>query len=126
MGITFNQKGSFDHTEGFLRRMFKRDIFDALNTYGQAGVYALSAATPVDSGMTAASWDYEIDTSGGNYTIAWINTNVNKGARIAVLIQYGHGTGTGGWVEGYDYINPTLRPIFDEIADNIWKAVTSA
>jgi hypothetical protein len=91
-----------------------------------AGVRSLQAATPVESGATAAGWGYEIETSKSGIDIYWTNTNVNGGVAIAVLLQYGHGTGTGGYVQGRDYINPALKPIFDKIADDAWKAVTSA
>ena len=87
---------------------------------------ALRAATPVDSGLTAESWTYEIEEKSGSITIWWLNENVVNGFNVAIGLQYGHGTGTGGWVQGYDYINPALRPIFDEIADNVWKEVQKA
>jgi hypothetical protein len=106
--------------------MSRGDIFRSLEQYAQEGVDALSAATPVDSNLTATSWGYEIKRSGRSYSITWTNTNIVNGTPIAILLQYGHGTGTGGYVRGRDYINPALKPIFDKIADNVWKAVTSA
>jgi len=99
-------------------------FYDDLNTYGQRGVAALRAATPVESGATAAGWSYGVERSSSGVTIYWTNSNVNQGAKIALLIQYGHGTGTGGYVSGLDYINPALRPIFDQIAQDVWKKVT--
>lgn len=97
-----------------------------LQKYGQQGVAALSAATPVESGTTANSWSYEIKTSGQSATIYWSNSNVNKGVNIAVILQFGHGTGTGGYVQGRDYINPAMRPIFDKIAEEAWMEVVKA
>lgn len=124
--ITFEQSGDFDHLDSFLKNMSKSSIADILKQYGQAGVSALSSATPSETGKTAASWGYSIKQSGGNYTISWTNSNTNGSVNIAILLQYGHGTGTGGYVQGRDYINPAIRPIFDEIAEGAWKAVVSA
>lgn len=112
--------------EKFLDSIRNRKYLDALNRYGQEGVVALSAATPVDSGKTASSWDYKISVSGSATKITWTNSNINQDVNIAVIIQYGHGTGTGGYVQGRDYINPAMRPVFDKIAEEIWKEVTSA
>lgn len=100
-------------------------IFDQLSKYGDEGVAALSAATPTDEGTTANSWYYEIIQDATSWSIVWGNSNVVDGAPIAVLIQHGHGTGTGGYVQGRDYINPALRSIFDRMADDAWKAVTA-
>lgn len=94
-----------------------------LDKYGKEGVAALSAATPVDSGETANSWTYKIEKKNGKVTIGFHNTNIQNGAPIAILLQYGHGTKNGGWVEGRDYINPAIQPIFDKIADSAWKEV---
>lgn len=124
--ITFESSGSFNKTESFLAKMSRGDIFQALEQYAQEGVRALSAATPMDSGLTAMSWDYEIQKSRGSYTITWTNSHVVSGAPIAIMLQYGHGTGTGGYVQGRDYINPAMKPVFDRIAEKVWKAVTSA
>ena len=114
--------GSVDH---FLRKLLKKDWSQVLKKYAEAGVQALSAATPVDSGKTAASWGYEIEETKNGLTIYWTNSNVNKHVNIAIIIQYGHATGSGGWVEGRDYINPALQPIFDQMADALWKEVSS-
>lgn len=117
--------GSFNHTERFLRNAKKRDFYKNLDQYGRMGVEALSAATPVDTGTTAESWGYEIHESKGRVEIVWTNSNINDGwACVALLIQYGHGLPQGGYVEGIDYINPAMRPIFDKIADGVWKEVT--
>jgi hypothetical protein len=124
--FSFESTGSFKKTEAFLRRMLKDDVFSALDGYAREGVAALASATPVDSGLTAASWDYRIEKVRGMYRITWVNTNVVDGRPIAIMLQYGHGTGTGGYVEGQDYINPTMKPVFDKLAENVWKAVTSA
>lgn len=102
------------------------DVRQILERYAQLGVSALSSATPVDSGTTASCWSYEIESSGEDATIYWTNTNQNKGVYIAVILQYGHGTGTGGYVVGRDYINPAMRPVFDKIAEEAWKEVVNA
>lgn len=114
--------GSVDH---FLRKLLKKDWSQVLKRYAEAGVEALAKATPVDSGKTAESWGYEIEETKNGLTIYWTNSNVNKHVNIAIIIQYGHATGGGGWVEGRDYINPALRPIFDQMADALWKEVSS-
>lgn len=124
--FSIESSGSFDKTISFLTKMQKTDFLRSLERFGQEGVNALAAATPVDSGETANSWYYEIVRDANSYSIIWGNRNVVDGRPIAVLLQYGHGTGTGGYVQGRDYINPALRPIFDRIADEAWKAVTSA
>ena len=124
--IRFIHRGDFTATMKFLAKVEDLDIFNNLDKYGRKGVEALSLATPVDTGKTAASWGYEIRGYIGGYSIIWTNSNVNKGENIAVLIQYGHGTRNGGYVVGRDYINPALRPIFDEIAESAWKEVVDA
>lgn len=124
--ISTSVSGSWSKTESFLRSIYKLDITDILRLYGQAGVQALSSATPVDSGLTAASWGYEIEEKNGSVTITWTNSDVENGFPVAIMLQYGYATGTGGYVQGQDYINPAIQPIFDEIADKVWKAVTSA
>jgi len=116
--------GSFKKTIDALTRMENGDIYKDLDRYGRIGVTALSNATPKDSGDTANSWDYRISHKKGQWNIEWINTNTHNGAQVAILLQYGHGTGTGGYVTGRDYINPAIKPIFDEIANNVWKKVT--
>ena len=121
--IKISHKGNFNNTEKFLKKISTADFMRNLEKYGEMGVQALASATPIDSGLTASSWSYEIEKSSGSYTIHWVNNNVNNGVNIAIILQYGHGTGTGGYVQGRDYINPALRPIFDEIADSAWKEV---
>lgn len=109
---------------GFLERgreLFHRGVLDK---YGKMGVEALSSATPVDSGLTASSWYYEIQNDGNSASIEFHNSHINKGVPIAIILQYGHGTGTGGWVEGRDYINPAIQPIFDQLAEEVWKEAT--
>lgn len=126
MRVKFEVSGGFTKTERFLNRMKRREYLNVLDEFGRDGVQALRNATPVDSGATAEAWDYEIKRS-RNYTeIVWTNSNINDGVPIAVILQYGHGTGTGGYVQGRDYINPAIRPIFDEIAEKAWKVVTSS
>lgn len=121
--IKFRHRGNFDKTEKFLKKVSKSDFLKDLEKYGDMGVKALASATPVDSGLTRESWSYEIEKSSDSYKIHWTNSNVHNGVNIAVILQYGHGTGTGGYVKGLDYINPAIRPIFDEIADSAWKEV---
>jgi hypothetical protein len=106
-----------------LKSLNKGDLYGSLDQYGKAGVLALSSKTPFRTGKTARSWGYEIIDKDGKVGILWYNTNVNQGSNIAILLQYGHGTGTGGWVSGYDYINPAIKPIFDDLADDIWRKV---
>lgn len=126
MRVKFEVSGSFTKTERFLNRMKRREYLNVLDEFGRDGVQALRNATPVDSGATAEAWDYEIKRT-RNYTeIVWTNSNINDGVPIAVILQYGHGTGTGGYVQGRDYINPAIRPVFDKIAEKAWKVVTSA
>lgn len=120
--VTIRQKGNFDKTEKFLKKKFSnRTIFEK---YGEEGVRALSAATPVDTGLTASSWYYKVVEKKGSSSIEFYNSNINDGVPIAIIIQYGHGTGNGGWVEGKDYINPAIQPIFEKIKDEIWREVT--
>ncbi len=122
--ITFTQRGSFNNTETYLRRLQSANLYATLNRYGAIGVSALSAATPVESGMTAASWYYTIQQRKGYYSIRWSNSHIEDGVPIAVILQYGHGTGTGGYVQGRDYIMPPMRPLFDQIAAEAWREVT--
>ncbi len=117
-------KGSFSDTEKFLKNAQRNSIFRTLAKYGEKGVAALASATPVDSGLTAASWYYKIETTVSGVKLVFCNSNTNKGVPIAIILQYGHATGTGGWVEGRDYINPAIQPIFDEIANSMWREVT--
>lgn len=124
--IIIKHRGDFSKTKRFLESASKFDIRRVLEKYGQEGVDALSKATPVDTGLTANSWYYEIDIRKSGYTITWNNSNVVKGVPIALVIQYGHGTRNGGWVEGRDYINPAIQPIFDKLANDAWKEVTKS
>ena len=119
--IKLSSTGNFNKTEKFLKR--SNNIKLDLDAYGRKGVAALAAATHVNSGETANSWYYEITKQNGKYTIAFKNSNINKGVPIAIILQYGHGTNNGGWVEGRDYINPAIQPIFDEMAEAAWKEV---
>ena len=123
-GIVFKHKGNLKKTTKFLERTLKGDYLKNLDKFGREGVAALAFATPVDTGKTAESWDYRIEKTTDGTKIVWTNSNVNKGVNIAIILQYGHGTGNGGYVQGRDYINPAIRPIFDRIADDAWKEVT--
>ena len=124
--IKVEAKGNFDKTEKFLKKMSKREVRSTLNKYGERGVALLSQATPVRSGRTASSWSFKINSSGGRYEIIWSNSNVNRGVNIAMIIQYGHGTRNGGYVHGIDYINPVTAQVFEEMANELWREVTSA
>lgn len=127
MDLSLSSSGSWDDTENWLKRMSQGpSMFSQLERYGQAGVAALSAATPVETGHTASSWFYQIIQTNGSWSIVWGNSHVQDGRQIAVLLQYGHGTGTGGYVAGRDYINPALRPIFDQLVAEGWKVVTNS
>ena len=126
MSFSFTSSGDFKKTEKFLKSLSEQDNFKTLDRFGRQGVVALSAATPVDSGETASSWYYEITRTKSSWTITFNNSNMVGGVPLAILLQYGHGTGTGGYVHGRDYINPAIQPVFDRIADEAWKAVTSA
>lgn len=121
--IVIKHKGDFKNTEKFLKSVSKFDAKRILEKYGREGVAALASATPVDSGVTAASWGFEVSVEGGSYTITWTNSNVVNGVPIAIILQYGHGTRNGGWVQGRDYINPALQPIFDKIANDVRREV---
>lgn len=121
--IKMTANGNFKNIEKFLDAARKGKQFDTLSNYGRLGVEALASATPVDSGLTASSWTYEVKSAKGRYSISWHNTNRENGAPVAILLQYGHATGTGGWVEGRDYINPALHPLFDQLANDVWEQV---
>lgn len=121
--VRLTTQGDFKKTDSFLEKILEGFNSGKLDKYGQMGVEALSAATPVDSGKTAASWDYYISREKGQTKIIWTNTNVNNGVNIALILQYGHGTGTGGYVKGIDYINPAMRPVFDKIAEEASREV---
>lgn len=122
--ITIESQGEWKLTRNWFDRMTKLDLALIMNQFGKEGVSALAAATPSRSGLTSKSWNYEVTRKGNNWKITWTNSNVNKGANIAVLIQYGHGTRNGGYVVGRDYINPAIRPVFEKIAQKAWKEVT--
>lgn len=124
--ISITSAGSFRNTDRFLDAILKSDISSNLEAHAQRGVNALAQATPSESGLTADSWTFEIERNGASVNIWWKNTNVVNGFNVAIGLQYGHGTGTGGWVAGQDYINGALRPIFDEIAEAIWREVQNA
>lgn len=124
MRVKFRHKGDFSKVTRYLKKSkgaVRRIDFDK---YGRAGVTALASATPVDSGETANSWTYEVKRSANTASITFYNSHVNQGVPIAIILQYGHGTGTGGYVQGRDYINPAVQPIFDQLADSAWKEVT--
>lgn len=122
--ISLTQSGDFKKTEKLLKKTLGNDWMTILDQYGREGVRALSQATPKDTGLTAASWDYEIVKKNNTVTVTWKNKNINKGVNIAIILQYGHATGNGRYVQGVDYINPALKPIFEKLADNAWKEVT--
>jgi hypothetical protein len=122
--ISFRQKGDFSKLTRFMERVKEAVRLGDLDRYGREGVAALSSATPVDSGLTASSWYYEIDRKKGSVSISFHNSNVQNGVPIAIILQYGHGTGNGGWVQGRDYINPAIQPLFDKIAKDAWREVT--
>ena len=124
--IRITSKGDFNNTFRFLKKMSNFKVNKILEKYGAMGVSALAAATPMDSGLTANSWGYEISVGKEGATIYWTNTNQNNGIYIAVILQYGHGTGTGGYVQGRDYINPAIRPVFDKIAEEAWMEVVNS
>ena len=123
--INVSTKGKiFPKTRSYLTRLTKREWYRDLDRFGERGVQALRYATPVDTGLTAESWDYRVLISGKSARIEWFNTNDANGVPIAVLIQYGHGTRNGGWVEGIDYINPAMSSVFQSIAEDVWEEVT--
>lgn len=125
--ISIESRGSFNKTEKFLSTMSKFSVENILDKYGQLGVYALSQNTPSESGLTSESWNYETEITKDYYSITWSNSNLtDNGIPVAILLQYGHSTGTGGYVEGIDYINPAVKPIFDKIAEDVWNEVKSA
>lgn len=122
--ITFKQKGDFSKLKKFLEKAKETSNMGFLDKYGREGVEALSSETPVDTGKTASSWKYEIIRKKDSIEIVWKNTNIQNGVPIAVILQYGHATKNGGWVQGRDYINPAIRPIFDTLANEAWREVT--
>ena len=122
--VRFRQKGDFSKLTSFLEKAKESVKIGDLDKYGREGVAALSSATPIDSGKTANSWSYEITNKNGSVTISFNNSNIQNGVPIAIILQYGHGTKNGGWVQGRDYINPAIQPVFDEIVDKAWREVT--
>lgn len=125
MGVDFTLSGNWDDTERYLKRLGSGDIYKGLDELAKRGVDALRNATPVRSGISASSWGYVIKKDRSGVTIAWTNSAKDNGFPIVVMLQYGHGTGTGGYVQGEDFINPAIRPVFDQISNEVWKAVTS-
>lgn len=121
--ITFKQKGDFSATTNYLKKLKQQKIYNTVVNYGNKGVAALSAATPINTGKTASSWYYKVEQNNSSIKLIFCNSNIQNGVPIAVILQYGHGTGTGGWVEGRDYINPAIQPIFDEIVNKAWEEV---
>ena len=123
--ISIRHKGDYGKLTRYLEKLKSTARVSVLDKYGKAGVEALASATPVDTGLTAKSWYYKVEVNGNSAKITFCNSNIQNGIPIAIILQYGHGTGTGGWVEGRDYINPAIQPIFDKIVDDAWKEVTS-
>lgn len=123
--IVLSSKGDFSKATRYFERLKETAKLGVLDKYGRDGVAALSSATPVETGLTANSWTYKIQLSESSASIEFHNSNINNGVPIAIILQYGHGTGTGGWVEGRDYINPAIRPVFDKIVEDLWKEVTN-
>lgn len=123
--FSIESSGSFNGTRAFLDNIINGNPYSVLEKYGQEGVAALAAATPRESGLSASSWGYEIVNDGSAVTIYWTNTNTVNGFHVVIGLQYGHATGTGGWVQGYDFINPAIQPVMDKIAENVWKEVVS-
>jgi len=122
--IKIKHKGNFNNTERFFNRVLKRGYLNILEKYGKAGVDALRNATPSESGKTADSWNFGIEEGNGTVTLYWTNSNENQGVNIAILLIYGHGLQNGSYVQGVDFVNPAMRPIFEKIADESWKEVT--
>lgn len=124
--ISFRHEGDFSKTTRFLEKVKSAVKLSDLDKYGREGVAALASATPVDSGLTSKSWYYDIQNKNGSITITFNNSNIQNGVPIAIILQYGHGTRNGGWVQGRDYINPAIQPIFDKIVNNAWREVTKS
>lgn len=122
--LVFKHKGDFSNTTNFLKKLKQKNIIRIVEKYGRIGVAMLHSYTPVDSGLTANSWYYKVLTTDSSISLQFLNSNINKGVPIAIILQYGHGTGTGGWVEGRDYINPAIQPVFEKLAEEAWKEVT--
>lgn len=124
-GITLEASGNYSQTTTWLQRIGRMSIEQQLRRYGLKGVKALASSTPVGTGKTASSWSYTVSQKGDNWVLSWNNGNIVRGTPIAIILQYGHVTGTGGWVQGRDYINPAIKPIMDEIAEGVWRTVTN-
>ena len=124
--ITFRQKGDFSKATEYFKKILRSVNASDLDKYGRAGVNALASATPVDTGLTSNSWYYKIECTKNSASITFHNSNIQNGVPIAIILQYGHGTRNGGWVEGRDYINPAIQPIFDKITNDAWREVTNA
>lgn len=124
--ISVSTSGSFDQTRKYLQKLARGDFYAGLDSLAREGADALARATPLESGLAARSWDYKIERSGASLTITWLNTDVEEGFPVAVMLQYGYSTGTGGYVAGVDYINPAMKPVFDRIEAAVRKAVTSS
>lgn len=122
----FSSGGSTKKTQAFLEAMIRQNIFESLSAFGQQGVDALASVTPIETGLTASSWGYEIIDNEGGIRINWTNDHIEDGVNIAVILQYGHGTGTGGYIAGIDYINPSMQPVFDQVIMDLWRRVSSA
>jgi hypothetical protein len=124
--ISVSTSGSYTKTRAYLQKLARGNFFQGLDRLAQEGANALASATPVDSGLAAHGWTYRIEKSAASCTISWLNTDVESGFPVAIMLQYGYATGTGGYVAGRDYINPAMRPIFDRIQNEVWKVVTSS
>lgn len=123
--IEIRLSGSFDQIDEYFRKLQSGGMYDGLEPLAREGVAALASATPIESGLAAASWDYTIERTKSSCKITWVNTDIESGFPVAIMLQYGYATGTGGYVEGRDYINPAIQPIFDAISDKVWQAVTT-
>ena len=123
--ISFRSSGSFKNMESFLSRASKMDVRHILESYGQEGVRALASGTPRESGLAASSWRYEVRRTRGGWSIVWLNSDTENGFPVVIMLQYGHGTGTGGYVQGRDFINPAIRPVFDRISSDLGKVVSN-
>lgn len=126
MAGIFSSSGSTKDTQAFLKKMQSENFFSSLESFAQQGVNALASVTPIDSGLTASSWGYEIESNDSNTKVTWTNSHINDGVNVAIILQYGHGTGTGGYISGIDYINPGIQPIFEQVIEDLWRKVTTA
>lgn len=124
--IKFTTSGSFKNTERFLRNMQQLNVRKIIESEAEKGRQALIEATPKDSGLAASSWNYTISQNRGGVTITWTNSDIENGFPVAIALQYGYATGSGGYVQGRDYINSAMKPVFDAIADKVWKVVKSS